>query len=108
VNHEQPDRAFGRLKQKRSAHFSFAKREMGASSRSHADAFFMAHFFVLILPVFSTKSLYIGFWGSRIRNVGMGFPYLFQNCTTEYRFRCIKREFHEAKRFALLEVKYPV
>ena len=34
--------------------------------------------------------------------------YLFQNCTTEYRFRCIKREFHEAKRFALLEVKYPV
>ena len=27
---------------------------------------------------------------------------------TEYRFRCIKREFHEAKCFALLEVKYPV
>ena len=60
---------------------------MGASSRSHADTFFMAHFFVLILPVFSTKSLHIGFWRSRIRNVGMGFPYLFQNCTTEYRFR---------------------
>jgi len=57
VNHEQSDRAFGRLKQEISAHFSFAKREMGASSRSHADTFIMAHFFVLILPVFFDKIL---------------------------------------------------
>ena len=57
---------------------------------------------------FFDKILAHWIWGSIIRNVGMGFPYLFQNCTTEYRFRCIKREFHEAKRFAVLEVKYPV
>ena len=62
----------------RSAHFPFCKGEMGAS--------------FLFQPAESPVRLFM----VHIRNID------------SVVFRCIKREFHEAKRFALLEVKYPV
>ena len=62
----------------RSAHFPFCKGEMGA--------------YFLFQPAESLVRLFM----------------VHKIAHTEYRFRCIKRKFHEAKCFALLEVKYPV
>jgi hypothetical protein len=44
-----------------SAHFTFAKREMGASSKSHAKTNFMAFFFAHFYLTFPVKSLHIAF-----------------------------------------------